>query len=71
MENKITVGQLKNKLKDVPDYVEVELSSDTGVDQGEGKIIVSNAWYGEINNKFYIYVNDNIDFEDEEEEYEE
>lgn len=40
----LTVGQLRKALEEVPDELEVKLSSDTGVDQGEGRIIVEDAW---------------------------
>lgn len=39
----LTVGELKKALVDVPDDLEVRLSSDTGVDQGEGEIIIESA----------------------------
>ena len=65
----LTVGQLKEALKDVPDNLKVRLSSDTGVDQGEGEIIIESAeriTYGSVD-YFRIYANDIVD-EDEEEE---
>lgn len=40
----LTVGELRNALKDVPDELEVRLSSDTGVDLGEGEIIIEDAY---------------------------
>ena len=44
MNKSLTVGQLKEALKDVPDNIPVVLSSDTGVDQGdEGEIVVLSA----------------------------
>lgn len=39
----LTVGELRKALEDVPDNLEVRLSSDTGVDQGEGEIIIESA----------------------------
>ncbi len=39
----ITVGELKKALEDVPDDLEVELSSDTGVDQGDSEVIIHQA----------------------------
>ena len=45
MEKRLTVGDLKKKLQDVPDWVPVELVSDTGVDQGLGDIVVEDAYY--------------------------
>ncbi len=39
----LTVGELKKALEGVPDNLEVQLSSDTGVDQGEGEIVVESA----------------------------
>lgn len=39
----ITVGELKKALEGVPDNLEVRLSSDTGVDQGMGQIIIESA----------------------------
>lgn len=71
MCKELTVGQLRNALKNVPDDVPVVLSSDTGVDQGMGKVIVLSAHYchyEEYNiREFSIYANDIIE---EDEEYE-
>ena len=39
----LTVGELRKALEGVPDNLEVKLSSDTGVDQGEGEIIIESA----------------------------
>ena len=39
----LTVGELRKALEGVPDNLEVRLSSDTGVDQGEGEIIIESA----------------------------
>lgn len=43
----LTVGELKEALKDVPNDVIVRLTSDTGVDQGQcgGKIVIEDAYY--------------------------
>ena len=40
----LTVGELRKKLEGIPDELEVRLGSDTGVDQGEGEIVVEDAW---------------------------
>ena len=69
----LTVGKLKEALNDVPDNLEVRLSSDTGVDQGyDGKIIVENAYRttfnmnsGELIDYFTIYANE-VDCEEDE-----
>lgn len=69
----LTVGELRNALKDVPDDIEVRLDSDTGVDQGEGNIIVESARrikYSTENfdvDYFSIYANDVEDNEEDEE----
>lgn len=58
----LTVGELRKKLEGVPDELEVRLSSDTGVDQGEGLIIVEKAWrvkYKDID-YFTIYANERL-----------
>ena len=74
MKRNITVGELRKALKNVPDDTEVILVSDTGVDQGEGEIIIESAEYvsyGTTTTKveyFGIYVNDIVDDEDEEDE---
>lgn len=45
MKKELTVGELKEKLKDIPDNLIVRLSSDTGVDQSEDyEIKVLDAW---------------------------
>ena len=65
----LTVGELKEALKDVPNDLEVRLSSDTGVDQGDGRIIIESAKrvsYDTVD-YFDIYAND-VDLEDEEED---
>lgn len=53
---------ITSSFKNVPDDVPVVLSSDTGVDQGEGEIVVLSAHYcnyphGNIR-EFSIYAND-------------
>lgn len=61
--NSLTVGKLKEALKDVPDNLEVRLMSDSGVDQGNGQIIVEDAYrvnYGNVD-YFSIYANDRED----------
>lgn len=63
METKpLTVGELRKALDGVPDDLEVRLSSDTGVDQGEGKIIVENAHWMKSVGCFSIYVNDTVEW---------
>lgn len=69
----LTVGELKKAIDGVPDEIEVRLSSDTGVDQGEGEIIVESAMYIKYNSSdgtpvehFDIYANDHDDFEEDE-----
>ncbi len=62
MEKALTVGELKKALEGVPDELEVQLSSDSGVDQGLGEIVIESARYirGE-NGWFEIYANDHCD----------
>ena len=68
----LTVGELKKTLDGVPDNLEVILCSDTGVDQGEGTIIVESARrikynydnkYGKVFtvDYFSIYANDIVE----------
>ena len=45
MANKLTVGQLKKALVDVPDWVPVKLISDSGVDQSYEEIVIKDAYY--------------------------
>lgn len=40
---KLTVGQLKKALENVPDELEIELESDSGVDDGPEEIVVNEA----------------------------
>lgn len=60
MKKVLTVGELRKALADVPDELEVQLSSDTGVDQGEGEIVVEMARRVRYENTDYfeIYAND-------------
>lgn len=44
MNKTLTVGELRKALENVPDDLEVKLSSDTGVDQVEGPIIIEKAY---------------------------
>lgn len=73
MVKSLTVGKLKSVIADLPDDLEVRLSSDTGVDQGEGTIIIEDAYrtkYETANFKvdyLTIYAND-IDEDDWEDE---
>lgn len=78
----LTVGELRKALEGVPDNLEVQLSSDTGVDQGEGEIIIESA--KRVNyplpegrhfedgstevDYFEIYANDTGDWDGEEDE---
>lgn len=59
---RLTVGELKEKLTNVPNDAIIRLSSDTGVDQGEfGEIVVEDAWYhsyGAHGGVFNIYANE-------------
>lgn len=58
----LTVRELKKALEGVPDELEVRLSSDTGVDQGEGLVIVESARrvkYKDVD-YFSIYANDRL-----------
>ena len=73
----LSVGSLRKALDGVPDDVPVRLSSDTGVDQGEGTIIVESAsyvHYGPTKDNgrqaieyFDIYAND-VDCDEDEED---
>ena len=68
----LTVGELKETLKDAPNDTIVRLTSDTGVDQGQfGDIVVESAHYthymcttGEYLKFFDIYANE-VEVEDE------
>lgn len=68
MSKVLTVGKLKEALKDIPDDLEVRLSSDSGVDQGIGVIIIEDAYRVSYKNVDYfsIYANDTGDEYDEE-----
>lgn len=65
MNNRLTAGELRKALANVPDDVPVVLSSDTGVDQGMGEIIVLSAHYYNYPQhdirEFAIYANDTGD----------
>ena len=54
----LTVGKLKDIIKDIPDDATVELKSDTGVDQGIGKIVIEDAYHKKSNGNLVIYAND-------------
>lgn len=69
---RLKVGELKKIIEDVPDELEIKISSDTGVDQGEGEIVVESAsrinynlTNGETVDYFEIYCNDICNDEDE------
>jgi hypothetical protein len=69
---RLTVGQLREVIKNIPDDVWVELSSDTGVDQGEGEVVVESAYHvkykhpgGETVEYLAIYCNDRVEDNDE------
>ena len=62
----LTVRDLRQALKGVPDDLPVRLDSDSGVDQGLGEIIVESArrvTYGS-EDYFSIYANDHADPEE-------
>lgn len=62
----LTVRDLRQALKGVPDDILVRLDSDSGVDQGLGKIIIESArrvTYGS-EDYFSIYANDHADSEE-------
>lgn len=75
-----TVGQLRKAMEDVPDELEVRLGSDTGVDQGSGRVTVDGAWRTKYDlpegqtyedgstgvDYFTIYANDHEDDNEEE-----
>ena len=57
----LTIGELKEKLKDIPDNLIVRLSSDTGVDQSEDEgyeIKILDAW------RHHCILSDGKTFED-------
>lgn len=63
----LIVRDLRHALIGVPDDIPVRLSSDTGVDQGEGDIIIEEARrvkYDDVD-YFDIYANDRIDDEED------
>lgn len=58
----LTVKELKEALKGVPDDLPVRLSSDSGVDQGIGEIIIEKAcWIKGEGGWFDICANDHCD----------
>lgn len=65
----ITVKSLREALKDAPDDAVLVLSSDTGVDQGAGEIVIENVYMSPYWNEFVIYAND-VDPDEEEFTYE-
>ena len=56
MVKELTVGDLRRAIDGVADDVPVILSSDTGVDQGDGPVIISDASYIEYNNIRYLSI---------------
>lgn len=44
MAKKLTVGELRKALENVPDNLEIRLWSDTGVDQVGGDVIIEDAY---------------------------
>lgn len=44
MQKELTVGELRKAIEGLPDHLICKISSDTGVDQGEGKIIIEDAY---------------------------
>ena len=59
----LTVKELREALEGVPDELPVRLSSDTGVDQGYGDIVIELARrvkYSDVD-YFEIYANDHCD----------
>lgn len=72
MAKKLTVCELKKSLENVPDDLLVELSSDSGVDQGDGKIIIEDAYRVTVKSEekttedyFVIYANEIDECEEE------
>lgn len=69
----ITVGELRKAIEEVDDSVELRLDSDTGVDQGMGRIVIESAKYTKYAPKgtdnvieyVSIYANDIEDDDDE------
>lgn len=67
MIEKLTVGKLRKALENVPDNLEIELWSDSGVDQcddNDFEVVVEDAYKN--GDEFIIYANYR-DFFDEEE----
>ena len=74
MTKELTVDELRTALEGVPGHLKVKLSSDTGVDQGIGTVIIESArrvnyktTSGEID-YFDIYANDCEDEDEDEQE---
>lgn len=66
--SKLTVGELKQVIENIPDDYIVTISSDTGVDQCDDNdfdIVVEDAY--ESNNELVIYANFRDFFEEEDE----
>ena len=64
----LTEKELQEKLKNIPDDLELRLSSDSGVDQcSEGEIVITDAF--QCGDTFDIYCNVDI-YADEEEDFE-
>ena len=61
----LTAKEPKEKLKDIPDDLELILSSDSGVDQDpEGEIVITDAF--QCGDTFDIYCNVDMDADEEE-----
>lgn len=66
---KLTVKELKKALENVPDELEIELWSDSGVDQCDDNdfdVIIEEAY--KVDDKFIIYANYRDFMEDDNEE---
>lgn len=61
--NELTVGKLKEKIKDVPDDYIVVLIRDTGVDEPSfdaDKIVIEDAYVYDKFRQFEIYANERV-----------
>lgn len=61
MNNELTVGKLKSVIECLPDNSVVQLSSDTGVDQGNngGEVLIEDAYVTGTDKKILnIYANE-------------
>lgn len=69
MSKPLTVGDLRKALEGVPDELEVQLSSDSGVDQGIGEIVIEMARRVQYDDTDYfeIYANDTCEEGEEDE----